>query len=70
MINEYVAVGGVKTGKENWGVERKPTPMPLCLPQMPGNLTFGRRKLATNCLTYGTADVIVTVKLWITRNYI
>jgi hypothetical protein len=24
MINEYVAVGGVKTGKENWDAETKP----------------------------------------------
>jgi hypothetical protein len=60
MINEYVEVDGVKTGKENWGVERKPTPMPLRPPQIPDNLTLDQSKLATNCLICGTVDVIVT----------
>jgi hypothetical protein len=43
-------------GKENRSTRRKPAPLPLCLPQIPGSNT-GRRcgKEATNRLSYGTA---------------
>jgi hypothetical protein len=35
MINEYGAFGGMRIGRGNWSIPRKPAPMPLCPPQIP-----------------------------------
>jgi hypothetical protein len=32
-------VGGIKIGRENRSIRRKPTTVPLCPPQIPHNLT-------------------------------
>jgi hypothetical protein len=57
--DDYGAVGGMRIGRGNRSTRRKPTPVPLCPPQIPHDLGSnpGRRggKSATNCLSYGTA---------------
>jgi hypothetical protein len=52
--------GGMKIGKENRSTQRKPSPAPVCPPQIPRpnlGLNPGRRggNPATNCLSYGAA---------------
>jgi hypothetical protein len=55
------AIGGIKIGRGNRSTRTKPTPAPLCPPQIPHDQTRarapGRRggKLATNRLSYGAA---------------
>jgi hypothetical protein len=39
VINEYGAVGGKKVHRENRTTGRRPAPVPLCLPQIPHNMT-------------------------------
>jgi hypothetical protein len=50
------------TGKGNRSTRRKPAPVPLCPPQVPhacpdANPGLRGEKPATNCLSYGTAQV-------------
>jgi hypothetical protein len=55
------AIGGMKIGRGNRGTRRKPTPAPLCPPQIPHDQTRARTpdrsggKPATNRLSYGAA---------------
>jgi hypothetical protein len=55
------AIGGIKIGRGNRSIRRKPAPAPLCPPQIPHDQTPGsnpgRRggKPATNRLSYGAA---------------
>jgi hypothetical protein len=57
----FGAIGGMKIGRGNQSTRRKPTPAPLCPPQIPHDQTRartpGRRggKPATNRLSYGAA---------------
>jgi hypothetical protein len=55
------AIGGMKIGIGNRSTLRKPTPVPLCPPQIPHDQGSnpGRRggKPATTCLSYGTATL-------------
>jgi hypothetical protein len=39
---DYGAVGGMRIGKGNRSTRRKPAPVPLCPPQIPHDLTWGR----------------------------
>jgi hypothetical protein len=39
-INEYGAIGGIRTGRGNQGTWGNPTPIPLHLPQIPHDLTW------------------------------
>jgi hypothetical protein len=63
------AIGGMKFGRGNRSTRRKPSPAPLCPPQIPndqiGDRTPGRRggKPATNRLSYGAAYIVVLVAL-------
>jgi hypothetical protein len=43
--NECGAVGGMRTGRGNRSTRRKPTPVPLCLPQIPRDLTWARTRV-------------------------
>jgi hypothetical protein len=46
--DECGAVGGMRIGKENRSILRKPAPVPLCPPQIPHNPTWARsRRLIT-----------------------
>jgi hypothetical protein len=47
MIADYGEFGGLRTGKGNQGIQRKPTPMKLCPQQIPSNLTWDRTWAAT-----------------------
>jgi hypothetical protein len=38
IINEYGTVGGMRIGRENRSIQRKPAPMKLCPPQIPNDL--------------------------------
>jgi hypothetical protein len=38
--DDYGAVGGMRIGRGNRSTRRKPTPVPLCPPQIPHNLTW------------------------------
>jgi hypothetical protein len=52
------AVHGMKIGRGNRSIRRKPTPASLCPPQIPDpdpGSTPGREKPATNRLSYGSA---------------
>jgi hypothetical protein len=40
MINECGALGGMRTGRENWSTRRKPTAMPICPSQTAQDLTL------------------------------
>jgi hypothetical protein len=62
-------IGGMMIGRGNRSTQRKPAPVPLCLPQTPHacqDANPGRRggKPATNRLSYGTAcnDVASTYR--------
>jgi hypothetical protein len=39
--DECGAVGGMRIGRGDLSTQRKPTPVPLCSPQIPHNLTRG-----------------------------
>jgi hypothetical protein len=39
---DYKAVGGMRIGRGNRSTRRKPAPVPLCLPQIPHDLTWDR----------------------------
>jgi hypothetical protein len=54
------AIGVMKIGRGNQSNQRKPTPVPLSLPQIPHDLTQGHcgGKPATNHLRYGMDLVI------------
>jgi hypothetical protein len=41
--------GGMKTGRGNQSTRRKPTPVPLCPPQIPHDLTLARTSEVTWC---------------------
>jgi hypothetical protein len=55
MIDEYWVFGGIKIGRGNLSIQRKPAPVPFCSPQIPHDLTWyrtwsatvGSRRLAT-----------------------
>jgi hypothetical protein len=47
MINEYGAVGGIRTGRGNGSTRRKPAPAPLCPSQIPHYVTYDRTRAAT-----------------------
>jgi hypothetical protein len=36
------AVGGMRIGRGNRSARRKPAPAPLCLPEIPHDMTWGR----------------------------
>jgi hypothetical protein len=40
MINEYVIVGGMRTGRGKQNIWRKPTSVLLCPPQIPYDLNW------------------------------
>jgi hypothetical protein len=66
--DECGAVGGIRIGRGNRSTHRKPTPVPLCPPQIPHDLTWARiqaaaRKPATNRLSYGTASPSILRRL-------
>jgi hypothetical protein len=44
--DDYGAVGGMRIGMGNRSTRRKPTPVPLCLPQIPYDLTRARTRAA------------------------
>jgi hypothetical protein len=44
--DECGAVGGMKIGRGNRIAQKKPTPMPLCPPQIPHDLTWTRTRTA------------------------
>jgi hypothetical protein len=70
MIDDDVCgtIGGMKIGRGNRSTRRKPTPAPLCPPQIPYDQTPGsnpgRRggKPATNRLSYGAASYAANVE--------
>jgi hypothetical protein len=44
--NDYGAIGGMRIGKGNQSIRRKPAPVPLSLPQMPHDLTRPQTRAA------------------------
>jgi hypothetical protein len=46
MIDECEAVGGMRIGKGNRSIRRKPAPVPLCPPQISHDLTWDRTRAA------------------------
>jgi hypothetical protein len=44
--DDYGAVGGMSIGRGNRSTRRKPTPVPLCPPQIPHDLTWDRARVA------------------------
>jgi hypothetical protein len=44
--DECGAIGGMRIGRENRSTRRKPTPVPLCPPQIPHDLTWTRTRAA------------------------
>jgi hypothetical protein len=47
MIDDYCgAVGGMRIGRGNRSTRRKPTPAPLCAPQIPHDVTCARIRAA------------------------
>jgi hypothetical protein len=44
--DEIGVIGGMKIGRGNRSTRRKPAPMPLCPPQIPHDLTWGRTRAA------------------------
>jgi hypothetical protein len=42
VINEYGTIGGRRIHRVNESIQRKPTPVPLCSPQIPHDLTWDR----------------------------
>jgi hypothetical protein len=56
MIGDYGAFGGIKIGRENRSIRRKPAAVPLCSPKIQHYLTWDRtRAAAVISLSYGTA---------------
>jgi hypothetical protein len=55
MSDKSGTIGGMRIGRENKSTRKKPTPVPLCQPQIPHDL--GRRggRPATNHVSYATA---------------
>jgi hypothetical protein len=62
------AIGGMKIGRGNRSIRRKPAPVPLCPPQIPHDQVRARTpdrrsgKPATNRLSYGAAALIYLLK--------
>jgi hypothetical protein len=67
MIDECEIFGGMRIVRENRSIRRKPGPLPLCLPQIPHDLTWGDGKPATNCLSYGTTALKCKVETFYTQ---
>jgi hypothetical protein len=44
--DDYGAVDGMRIGRGNRSTRRKPVPVPLCPPQIPHDLTWGRTRAA------------------------
>jgi hypothetical protein len=44
MINEYRAIGGMRISRRNRNSRGKVAPIPLCLPQIPHDLTWNRTR--------------------------
>jgi hypothetical protein len=44
--DEYGSVGGMRIDRENRSTRRKPTPVPLCPPQIPHDLPWDRTRAA------------------------
>jgi hypothetical protein len=44
--DECGAVGGMRIGRGNRSTRRRPTPVPLCLPQIPHDLTWAPNRAA------------------------
>jgi hypothetical protein len=44
--DECGAVSGIRTGRGNRNIRRKPAPVPLCPPQIPHDLTWSRTRAA------------------------
>jgi hypothetical protein len=40
IVDKYGAVGKMRIGEANWSTLRKSAPLPLCLPQIPHDLTW------------------------------
>jgi hypothetical protein len=53
------AVGGM-SGRENWSTQRKPSPVPLCSPQITHDLTWAR----TYAATVGSRQLTSWAKAW------
>jgi hypothetical protein len=53
--DECGAVGGMRIGRRNQSTRRKPVPVPLCLPQIPHNLTWTE----TRAVAVGTRRLTV-----------
>jgi hypothetical protein len=48
LIDDYVceAVDWMRIGRRNWSIRRKPTPVPLCPPQIPHDVAWARTRTA------------------------
>jgi hypothetical protein len=46
LDDEYGAFGGMRISEGNRSTRRKPTPVPLCLPQIPHDLTLYQTRAA------------------------
>jgi hypothetical protein len=42
--DECGAVGGMRIGRGNWSIRRKPVPVPFCPPNIPHDLTWARTR--------------------------
>jgi hypothetical protein len=51
------AIGGMRIGRRNRNTRRKPAPVPICLPEIPADVTWAGTP--TNGLSYGTANLPV-----------
>jgi hypothetical protein len=60
-INEYGAIGGMRTDRGNRSTWKKPSPVTLCPPQIPHDLGSNSghcsEKPVTNCLSYGISKI-------------
>jgi hypothetical protein len=46
MVKEHGVVRGMRTGRGNLSTRRKPAPVSLCPPKIPGDLTWDRSRAA------------------------
>jgi hypothetical protein len=65
---ECGAVGGMRIGRGNRNTRRKPTPVPLCPPQIPHDLTCTRtRAAAVRSLRLTAWAMAPPLRKWVTR---
>jgi hypothetical protein len=55
MINIYGAVGEMRIGRGNRSTQRNHTPLPLCPPKVPHDLTCEMPYIASGVLRYGNS---------------